>query len=166
MDSLLSTHIKDLKSFVFQLAKGKYHESPFSCELVNRARHFWIGLLVSDSDSYDCLSKLPEFEPFLLPALSCMRKRLGGPDHNMFMFHGAKRSFSTGVPVGMNGLPRTPAVFERKKKWRKLDSTPDSWICDNYLSASGLESVLEKQFHDEALLGMMYMFPLSEAQAL
>ena len=49
----------------------------------------------------------------------------------------------------MDGLPRTPAVFERKQKWRKLDETDFDTNPENYKSVSGHEDALEKQLLEE-----------------
>ena len=53
-------------------------------------------------------------------------------------------------------MPRTPAVYERKKKWRKIDHTEFTPEMSNYKSAEGLEEILEAQFEEEAALGMCY----------
>ena len=62
-------------------------------------------------------------------------------------------------------MPRTPAHYERKTNWRKFDETEFSWKLDNYSSARSLGPVLEAQFQEEALEGMMFSMPLSAARA-
>ncbi len=114
LDSLLSLLLGDVKAAVFKLTANQFKESPFSEELVSRARHFWLGLFAGDDSSYQELSVVATHQPFLLRAVCCMLKRIGDPDHRIFQ--GAKDSFTIGVPVGMLGLPRTPAVYERKLK--------------------------------------------------
>ena len=89
----------------------------------------------------------------------------GDPDHRIFWK--SRDSFCTGVPVGVGpkAMPRTPALYERKTKWRKYDETEFSWKVDNYSSARSLGPVLEAQFQEEALEGMMFSMPLSEARS-
>eukprot|EP00973_Karenia_brevis_P063463 8820144-Karenia_brevis.AAC.1 len=51
----------------------------------------------------------------------------------------SSRSFRTGVRLGPGcKLPRTPAIFERKVRWRKLDGMDEAVMPasrDNYTSA-------------------------------
>lgn len=64
----------------------------------------------------------------------------------------------------MQGLPRTPAVYERKLKWRKLGVTDFQAQSDNSSTAEGLEDILDKQFQEEAELGICFKMTLDEAQ--
>ena len=53
-------------------------------------------------------------------------------------------------------MPRVPAVFERKTKWRKLDDTPFDCDKENYKSAEVVAELLESQFEADAEEGMMF----------
>ena len=57
----------------------------------------------------------------------------------------APSSFTKGVQIGSKGVsfPRTPAVYERKVKWRKYDDTPLGLEVENYSGAKGIEQTLE-----------------------
>ena len=51
-------------------------------------------------------------------------------------------------------LPRVPAVFERKQKWRThADENSGTGIRDNYISAEQHADVVQEQFQQEAQLG-------------
>ena len=87
-------------------------------------------------------------------SLRPLQEHLGDPDCRILC--SAKDSFASGVPVGTEGLPRTPAVYERKTKWRKTDDSTFNPDRTNYQTAIGLEDILDKQFEEEAALGMCY----------
>eukprot|EP00971_Amphidinium_carterae_P160243 3176833-Amphidinium_carterae.1 len=63
-----------------------------------------------------------EGQPLYLDALSASLKRIGDPDWKIDG-RDAKINYQDGVPAGDDGivLPRTPAVFEHKRKCRSLD---------------------------------------------
>ena len=58
------------------------------------------------------------------------------------------------MPLGHDRpLPRTPQVFRKRLKTRKLDETPS--IMSNYVSAELSSEQLEAQFRKDAEQGMM-----------
>ena len=63
-------------------------------------------------------------------------------------------------------LPRVPAVFEKKIKWRQYKEEESSLDMerDNYLSARDHARLVQKQFETEAAMGCMIEMPLSEAK--
>ena len=64
-----------------------------------------------------------------------------------------------------NVLPRTPAVFERKTRWRAYDE--DDFCLElkgNYRSAHGVVPQLREQFTKEVAEKMMVMIPRKEAE--
>ncbi|CAE8640882.1 unnamed protein product, partial [Polarella glacialis] len=91
-------------------------------------------------------------------------KVLGGPDWRAF--DKAPISFSKGVQIGTAKvrLPRTPAVFERKVRFRSYDESPLEAVMANYQSTAGIEQTLEEQFKEEEILGMMFDIPDEEAE--
>ena len=53
-------------------------------------------------------------------------------------------SYINGVPVGINHkMPRTPAIFHRKTRWRNYDVTDERLDVLNYKSAIEAEEGLE-----------------------
>ena len=64
-------------------------------------------------------------------------------------------------------LPRVPAVFEEKTRWRKYDDDAEHAQSerDNYLSARENAAEVQKQFLEEAALGAMVEVSLEEALA-
>eukprot|EP00973_Karenia_brevis_P084342 11705788-Karenia_brevis.AAC.1 len=77
------------------------------------------------------------------------------------------RSFLTGVRLGPGcKLPRTPAVFERKTRWRKLDGMDDVEMPssrEKYSSAIENVAAVEAMFKEDVELGHMRMLSDSEA---
>eukprot|EP00973_Karenia_brevis_P088241 12235726-Karenia_brevis.AAC.1 len=77
------------------------------------------------------------------------------------------RSFLTGVRLGPGcKLPRTPAVFERKTRWRKLDGMDDVEMPssrENYSSAIENIAAVEAMFKEDVERGHMRMLSDSEA---
>ena len=74
------------------------------------------------------------------------------------------RFFRDRRSCGHTGIAPHPAVYERKKKWRKLDESTYQPERENYKTAEGLEEVLDKQFQEEATLGMCYRTSLKDAK--
>eukprot|EP00973_Karenia_brevis_P024591 3392325-Karenia_brevis.AAC.1 len=79
----------------------------------------------------------------------------------------SSRSFLTGVRLGPGcKLPRTPAVFERKVRWRKLDGMDEATMPssrDNYTSAVENVEAVESMFEEDIELG--HMRKLTDAEA-
>ena len=65
-------------------------------------------------------------------------------------------------------LPRTPVVFERKRRWRKHEEldTADGELAsrENYKSAKTLEHIIHSQFEAEEKLHMMRRHTIAEAR--
>lgn len=59
-------------------------------------------------------------------------------------------------PSRQASLPRRPAVYERKRKWRSLDETSFQRDKEDYKSAAAVADLLEQQFQEKAALGMMF----------
>ena len=76
-------------------------------------------------------------------------------------------SLAHGMDIGTEGLPRTPAVFEAKTKWRlEEDVGPGFSATTNYQSCEGYEKRIEEQFEAEAQKGWMRKYTNAEAEAL
>ena len=52
-------------------------------------------------------------------------------------------------------MPRTPAVYDRKVKWRRLDASEQEFDRENYPSVELAREALRSQFEEEEKLGMM-----------
>ena len=129
------------------LASGKLEKQPFSEEVVEKTRAF-----VADQVG------VPEAERgvasgqcFRLGILSQLLRALDGPG---WKFVG---EVASGVPLGVDVvMPRTPAVYDPKLKWKldDVDLHPEAEV-ENYVSAKGFESQLQEAFEKEAELGWM-----------
>ena len=104
-------------------------------------------------------------QPFFLAAIEEFLRISGDPDSRAF--YTSSNSFAKGVRVGPNAkLPRVPAVFEKKIKWRQYKEEERSLDMerDIYLSARDHARLVQKQFETEAAMGCMIEMPLSEAK--
>ncbi|CAE7940965.1 unnamed protein product, partial [Symbiodinium necroappetens] len=101
MDKLLSfvTANIDYKTVVCFLATGKCVSSPFSEDLLKRARHLVFGVL-RDQGSTAPLELVPERQPFYLHAISELLRMADGPDWRQYTE--SKHSFANGVPLGVD----------------------------------------------------------------
>ena len=74
-----------------------------------------------------------------------------------------------GVRVGVGvRLPLTPAIWDRKVRWRKLDDDGEDpyWHKDNYKSASQNAELLKKDFNEQLKDDMFVRMPLGQAKIL
>ncbi len=88
----------------------------------------------------------------------------GDPDWRVYS--GGRRNFGEGVPLGYREpLPRTPAVFRRKVKWRQYDDDKLQWQqTGNYGQTDERRKAIHAQFEAERSLGMMTEKPLAAAR--
>ena len=135
------------------MATGRARGSPVAPSLVAEGRR----LLVKSLCSWGVQGELPDHprpgQCFLIEALGELLRILGDPDWRIFASR--RHSFATGVPLGLEGLPRTPAVFERKRRWRKYEEFEGLGgdVKENYVSARLHADEIQKQFEQEALEG-------------
>ena len=146
-----------LHTLVFKLANGLFETCPFADKTIAAARGIIIEALLEkrpDGCREDLL-KVEENQPFYLGLLAALARGGGDPDY--MIAEESTHSFTTGVPIGVgHRLPRTPAVFERRRKWRNLDETPFIRDFANYRSAEDVLNTLEAQFEEEEKLGMRF----------
>ena len=82
-----------------------------------------------------------------------MARTIGDPDWRVAA--SGSWNYTDGVPVGVGvRLPRTPAVLERKLKWRSLDDTEFMGEAANYSSAAEVADELHAMPVEESALGM------------
>ena len=153
----------DIRKLAMQLATGKLTECPFDAATIDKGRELiFVTLEIAGT-------KLPvrertEHQPFFLAAMEELLRLSGDPDHRVYFT--ASQSFAKGVRLGVGAkLPRVPAVFERKQKWRTYaDENSGTGIRDNYISAEQHADVVQEQFQQEAQLGAMTEMSLVEAR--
>lgn len=164
---LIGKHIPDQKRMVFQLACGHFKESPFTADMVTAARQAWFETVRKSANiTTDTINGVVPGQPFFLKAIGETLKAIGDPDWRI-LTESKRFNFADGMPIGVGvRMPRTPAVFEKKVKWRKVDDTEFSPEMDNYSSATSKEVVelLEKQFEEERHLDMMILMRTEEAR--
>ena len=61
-------------------------------------------------------------------------------------------------------MPRTPAVFRRKRRWRKYEDSEFSSAVPNYRSAQNIVPIITAQFELEVGMGMMEKTTIQDAQ--
>ena len=163
---ILKEEFGDPRRLVFSLACAHSPSSPFSDALVQKGRDAWIEELSKSSSSPpELLREVVPNQPFLLRAVGETLKGMKDPDFRIFA-EAQRECFSTGVSVGPGRrLPRTPAVFERKVRWRAYEDSEFSGDNKNYQSAAGphMTNVLRQQFVEEESMGLMYRTTLAEA---
>ena len=154
----------DVKKTVCELAVGKVKVSPFSPELLERGREL-CGAAIDQLHHIADLSVIPAGQCFRLKLIGAMLKSAGDPDWAVYA--DAKRNFVEGVPLGYREpLPRTPAIFERKVKWRQYNDEELAWAVEgNYGTTSERHEQIAKQFEEEQEQGMMQKSFLDEAKA-
>ena len=145
----------DLKSLAAKLVEGKIAANPFSSSLIAEGRELLFTALEYTGAKLPVREK-PEGQPFYLAAIEELLRISGDPDSRVFF--SSSVSFAKGVRLGPGAtLPRVPAVFEKKEKWRKYDveSCPSDVERENYLSARERANEVHKQFQAEADAGAM-----------
>ena len=162
------------RPLLYQLATAKVKECPFGHQLLEDTRAEITEVLKRSTSEeaglWDKVKLEPIFEdqkdPIQFQLMGVMLWMANDPDWS-FPYHDAF-SAAKGVKLGHDTpLPRTPAVFEKKLKWRKYDPEilegPPEWG-RNYISASENVPAVRKQFVAEAALGMMVCLDLEDAK--
>ncbi len=163
LEEVIRSRHPDYEKKVLELALGRHQSSPWSEASVAEVRKKWAIILSSESELPESkLLEVPFGQPFLLYAIGETLRLASDPDHRIFFR--AKDSFVSGVPVGRGKMPRVPAIYERKVKWRKYDPSDFSWQVANYKSADQLGARLEDFFEQEAKEDLMVRMKLSDAK--
>ena len=143
----------DLRRLLLALSKGHYKESPFDEEVVREVRGD-LRILCKQGGHGDGLPKacdvVQEFEVRLIQSLL---SACGDPDH----YFGEWWAKGTWLGSTERKLPRTPAVFDRKIKWAKIEQVDElhSGWQTNYSSIAEHADLVEKQFAQEEAEGLM-----------
>ena len=161
VDKFCKDKIKDLAKQTFQLALGRFKESPFSETDLDDLRRKWFDLLPDRRQA----EVLVPGQPFYLHALAQSLRQLGDPDVDI-IDNSPGSSFVGGVHLGhLRPLGPTPQVYRRRVKQSKYDESEWSQEMGNYFKGDECEAekILSDQFKEEELAGRM--MPLSEAEA-
>ena len=159
----MTKHCGDLVEFACKLVQRRFDECPFNEASITEGRRCMSSILGVDhvKGVFDAESG----QPFLLNQASHLSQSLGDPDWRILTT--STNSYSSGVPVGFKErLPRTPAVFERKTRWKKYED--DDYLLEergNYPSASVAMKSIRDQFMEEKKEGRMLHVKLKEAKA-
>ena len=158
LDEAVMKTFKCPREACIRLALGRITECPFEEEVLEEAREKWFKILPGPAEA----SHRPEHQPFFLSAIQQSLHLLEDPDWEVFA--GGKHTFERGVPLGIGvELPRTPAVFRRKVRWRSYDESTACRDMKNYKSAGEAGDSLREQFKKEEEEGLM--FEVSEEEA-
>ena len=162
LEKLLSRSC-DLRKLAMQLAAGRVLECPFTSDVVAEGRELIFTALEFAGTKLP-VREIPPNQPFFLAAIEELLRISGDPDYKAF--HSSSVSFAKGVRLGAGSkLPRVPAVFERKAKWRKYaEEDTDDQVRENYISAKQQASVVQEQFVEESRLGAMVEMRWEEAR--
>ena len=144
----------DIKKVLYGLACGHFKASPFPEKLVLRGRQHWLLVLRKFGSELASLEP-PAGQPILLRAVEEHLRLAGDPDYRVF--YSSSVSFAKGVTIGIKGrMPRVPAVFDRRTRWRKYEEQAEApHDKENYSSAGGQLVQIEEQFKEEERLGAM-----------
>ena len=107
------------KRILATMLAGKCREDPFGPVMIHKARNIFFEEV--ERASGRCFEHVPEpGHCYFLTALGDYLYSIGDPDWRCL--EQGSWSFAKGRPVGICiRMPRTPAVYERKVKWRKYD---------------------------------------------
>ena len=165
--AIIRKHMGDPARLCIRLACGQFDSSPFSEEALREGRALLAETVAKESSfSIEQLLEVQENQPFLLRLLGELLRLVGDPDFRIY-FSSLAGNFWDGVPVGPGAkMPRTPAVFERKVRFRQYDDSEFVADVANYQSAAGpkMSEILTKQFREEEAMGLMYLTTLDEAK--
>ncbi len=153
------------------LAAGKVAEDPFACDADGmRALADRVARDLTN-DRYSPAARAEDLvQPVRIRMLQCILYLGGDPDHH------AMDHFGRGVRLGVGvKLPRTPAVYSRKRRWRlegqgdptfdlagEREALGEDWR-DNYVSARLHQRALLEQLVDAADRGLALRLSADEA---
>ena len=170
LDEAFEAELKHLPvtRMLSELACGKHKGTPFPEAATERIRaKLRVALTAA---GHPPASPGPDFQeqPIDVLLLQAALAESGDPDHEVFS------SYASGVRIGVGArMPRTPAIYERRNKWRlpsqanpipeDLDAEPEGAWRANYVSAQLMEKEVEKEL--ESLAENNKALEVPEAQA-
>ena len=153
----------DLKKLLMVISVGKLKSSPFPEEIVQEVRDN-LCVLLREAGHGDGLPQSGDAAQMIeVRLIQSLLEAFGDPDAYFCQW------WATGVWLGSTRrkLPRTPAVFDRKVKWRLAEPPEEShgeWQL-NYSSMQDHADLVHEQFCKEEKLGMMTTLTLRQAMA-
>ena len=153
----------DLKKLLMVVAVGKLKSSPFPDRIVQEVRDD-LSVLLREAGHGDGLPLAGDAQQMIgVRLIQSLLSAFGDPD--AYFCHW----WATGVWLGskQRKLPRAPAIFDRKVKWRLAEPPDEShgeWQA-NYSSMRDHADLVNEQFAKEAKLGMMCTMPLRQAMS-
>ena len=156
LDQFVNDIIRDPQQTVCLLALGRFKQSPFTKEDLDRLRQSWFGCIEAAMGAkQQALDSVPESQPFYLHALALTARLLQDPDWEVI--ENVQDSYASGVSLGYDEpAPHIPQVYEPKCRSRKLDESEEEWLRQNYESANQSSEQLEQKFREEELLNRMF----------
>ncbi len=134
------------------LARGGIKEDPFPTDMTASLVEYALGLYDCDRGNSARPHSGDIAQPVRIRLLQCMLRDAEDPDWR------GMRHLAQGIRLGVrHRLPRTPAVYSRKRRWRidgqgdpdawKLPSVDSVWR-DNYSSATAHQGTIRDQLND------------------
>ncbi|CAE7483812.1 unnamed protein product [Symbiodinium necroappetens] len=154
----------DCRALAFKLAAGQISDSPFTEEMLACGRQ----LVWSELKSAGCrlpVDHMVPGQPFCLAAVEELLRLAG--DSDFAACYTGRDCFAKGVRLGVDvDLPRVPAVFTAKTRWRVYDEEDaNAGLRENYVSGRDHADEVQAQFEREAALGAMYETSIEQARA-
>jgi hypothetical protein len=152
-----------------KMARGQIDSDPFPADELSGLAEYAMALYDCDGDegARPRSGDLPQVLRVRL--LQAILRDSADPDWQ------GMSQFATGIRLGVGvRMPRTPAVYARKRRWRIPEqSDPDAWKEQtisgvwraNYRSARGHRAEVKRQLDDHVREGLAFKLPPSEAVA-
>lgn len=160
IDELLKTGSLTLPQHCLSVIVGKFPEDPWkgkTDKIKCRLKDFIASRGILFEPMQDREGQEIDF-----PLIHALATLCGDPDAD------AMRVYMTGAPLGVDEeLPRTPAVWPPRSKWRlpDFDAGSQNMFCDNYPSADDFREALEMDIEEQLAVGWMVKMTLGEAKA-
>jgi len=149
---------EDPRRFMMRMCLGHFKECPFTEGALAEVRAT-VRALIDMPASEDVVA---EGQVFHLALMSRLLQAYGDPDWEFV------KNLADGVPLGVGTeMPRAPAVFEEKDRWRLAEEPEQGTDAQgNYQSVAPFLDQVRDLFKEEAAKGWMRELPVTEARAL
>ena len=159
INELISGSSLTVPQHCLSVITGKFAEDPWE----GKTQPFKDELISLVSQHGICLEHMEprQGQNIDFPLLLAVGRLCGDPDAE------AMRDFIRGAPLGVDeALPRTPAVWPPKAKWKLPDyiETEHQALCDNYPSAEDFKDALELDVEEQVATGWMLRMTYGEAR--
>ena len=151
-----------------KIAGGQFKESPFDEALKTGLAEYAVKLFADDGVGGAAPRRGDLEQPVRVRLIQALQRAIGDPDV------GAMEHFARGIRLGVGvRLPRTPAVYGRKTRWRlpeqataDHDQPVDNAVAwrENYRSAKLCAEAVRKQLEDHHARGIALKLDPEEAK--